>query len=322
MSLQRILPHSYAASLVDFGPILPRALLPRATGPGSLPPAPPPRLSAALDGGLLPCLEGVLRRAARNPEDNRAVSFVELVCNYSCSVHCEGHCFLPLLAYGDVEQSAGLLSALRSLMHLPGCGGGGGSGGTGGGSGGGSGGQQLRTTLEKVAVGVASRLLVAAAPSPNTGATLGLGNSSCSGGSPVPAAPSAPGLSPAQLPLPPPPGLPRLHHMLAHAVRLLLPLMSRSVCRHATAGASEEQSQSVLLWEQAGAGAAAVLRLVTLLSVLQMKRSGDNCYGSNGGTGGGGGGDSGSNAVARPETRSGASPLARFLFDEVGVVEL
>ncbi len=343
----RLLPLSLTADI-------PYCLMP--CEPGSLPPAPPPRLAAALDGGLLPCLEGVLRRAAINP-NNPTVSFVELLVKFSCSAHYRGHCFLPLLAYGEVEQSAGLLSALRCLMHLPGCvggsggdsGGGGSSGGSGGSGGGGSGGsssgstgQQFGAMMEQYAAGVASRLLVSAAPGPNTGATLGLGNSSSGGGSgcssggcdPVPAAPSTLGLSPAQSPLPPPTGLPRLHHMLAHAVQLLLPPLSRFLCRHATAGASEEQSQS--LPEMVGADAAAVLRLVTVLPVLQMKRSGDKGCGSsdsssNGsgsgdgsgaGSSNGGGGGSGSGSGGSAETQSDASPLARFLFDEVGLVEL
>ncbi len=345
---------SYAALVVGSGPLpAPYCLMP--FGPGSLPPAPPPRLAAALDGGLLPCLERLLRRAASNPEDSRTVSFVDYVFKYSGSVHCGGHCFLPLLAYGDVEQSRGLLSALRCLMHLPGCGGssgsssgggssgggrgdgggssgggGGGGGNAGGGSGGSSSGQQIGKMLEQCAAAFVSQLLVTPAPGPDTGPTPGLGNGGSCGCDPVPAAPSTSGLSPAQLPLPPPPGLPRLHYMYAHAVRLLLPPLSRFACRHATAGASEEQSKSVR--EMVGGNAAAVIRLVILLLALQIKRSGCTAGGSSGGNGNGGGsgdggGDDSSNGgggstVARLKTQSDASPLARFLFDEMGVVEL
>ncbi len=201
--------------------------------------------------------------------------------------------------------------------------------------------------MERCAATVASKLLLTAAPIPNMYAFLGLGNSSSSScNDPTPATPSASGPSPAALPPPPPPppGVPRLHYMLAHAARLLLPPLSRFACRHASgehpagraADASQGQSLAAQVQQQAAMCANSILRLVTVLLMLQLKRGrGKECGScgsgdSSGGSGSGGssssgdGGSSGGsgNTVVGRDTKSEALPLARFLIREVAVIEL
>ncbi len=322
-------------------------------GPGPLPPTPPPRLAAALDGGLLPCLEGILRRAAKDPEGScsRLVQEVLSSTDPADESDEDWHGLLLLFAYGEEVQSTRVLSALAALLPRP-CGGG--SGGSGGGDGtsrhkakGGPNGGEA-SDLTQCAMNVACALLdtgfgLWGDPDPPEG---GSDSGSGGGGSSSPQATrSTPGV--------PPPGRRRLLHMLAHATRLLLPLLSRLVGSHcggadhprpgrATAGTPSAHKRAAARARGfAGAALRPVLHWITGLSLMGQYGS---CAGGSGGGGssdGGGGGDGSSNGGgASRHTRAarqvdqqqqqgeGAlgsvhdAALRRFLFEEVQVVEV
>ncbi|KXZ44378.1 hypothetical protein GPECTOR_68g349 [Gonium pectorale] len=79
-----------------------------------LPPEPHPVLAAALDGGLLRCLELLLRRAGRAPQGPEAACVrhasgaEDSVFDYMCQ----------LLAYGEPRQAAALVATLHKLLRL------------------------------------------------------------------------------------------------------------------------------------------------------------------------------------------------------------
>ncbi len=78
---------------------------------GPLPPTPPPRVAAALKGGLLPCLETLLRRAATEPDGPHSRLIAEAFQGPQSVWPYLGW----LLSYGDVRQGASLVATLRKL---------------------------------------------------------------------------------------------------------------------------------------------------------------------------------------------------------------
>ncbi|KXZ48304.1 hypothetical protein GPECTOR_29g79 [Gonium pectorale] len=82
----------------------------------SLPAEPPPTLAAALDGGLLRCLERLMRRAGRYPQRPEATLLQRLVQRVRQSQSVWSY-LAPLLAYGEPRQAAALLATLRKLLR-------------------------------------------------------------------------------------------------------------------------------------------------------------------------------------------------------------
>ncbi len=78
---------------------------------GPLPPTPPPRVAAALKGGLLPCLETLLRRAATEPNGPHSRLIVEAFRGPKSAWPYLGW----LLSYGDARRGASLVATLRKL---------------------------------------------------------------------------------------------------------------------------------------------------------------------------------------------------------------
>ncbi|KXZ47162.1 hypothetical protein GPECTOR_37g168 [Gonium pectorale] len=84
-----------------------------AAGGGSLrlPPSPPRPVAAALSGGLLPCLEYLLRSAGRDPAGGwQALAVRELAALLGAQLP-------PLLAYGDEREAAALVATLGKLLR-------------------------------------------------------------------------------------------------------------------------------------------------------------------------------------------------------------
>ncbi|KXZ49633.1 hypothetical protein GPECTOR_20g490 [Gonium pectorale] len=75
----------------------------------SLPQSPPRLVAAALAGGLLPCLEYLLRSAGRDPGGWQAAAVGELACL--------GEHLAPLLAYGNAVEAAALVATLGKLLR-------------------------------------------------------------------------------------------------------------------------------------------------------------------------------------------------------------
>ncbi|KAG2485810.1 hypothetical protein HYH03_015520 [Edaphochlamys debaryana] len=93
------------------GLLLPQMPL-RPPPPARLPPAPSPALAAALAGGVLPCLERLIRRAASNPDSTAATA---LLCFMQRRP--SGWSWLAgLLAYGDVRQAAALVRSVAKAL--------------------------------------------------------------------------------------------------------------------------------------------------------------------------------------------------------------
>ncbi|KXZ41491.1 hypothetical protein GPECTOR_433g309 [Gonium pectorale] len=80
---------------------------------GRLPPEPPPVVAAALDGGLLRCLELLLRRAGRAPQGPEAAVMRKFIAKAAKFEY-----LWPLLAYGEPRQAAALVATLRKLLQL------------------------------------------------------------------------------------------------------------------------------------------------------------------------------------------------------------
>ncbi|PNH02468.1 hypothetical protein TSOC_011551 [Tetrabaena socialis] len=77
-----------------------------------LPPAPPPGLAAVLAGGLLPCLERLLRRAGEEP-DGPESAVVEALLRREHTWELWAH----LLEYGEPRQAAALVATLGKLLR-------------------------------------------------------------------------------------------------------------------------------------------------------------------------------------------------------------
>ncbi|KXZ49694.1 hypothetical protein GPECTOR_20g551 [Gonium pectorale] len=76
--------------------------------------APPPLVAAALDAGLLPCLERMLRRAALAPDGPEAALFCRVfgsMCRHNYAV------MALLLAHGEPQQAAALVATLAKLVR-------------------------------------------------------------------------------------------------------------------------------------------------------------------------------------------------------------
>ncbi|KXZ44607.1 hypothetical protein GPECTOR_64g101 [Gonium pectorale] len=82
-----------------------------------LPAEPPPTLSAALDGGLLRCLELLMRRAGREPQGPEAAVLQELL-GRDRRLQSVWSYLAPLLAYGEPRQAAALVATLRKLLRM------------------------------------------------------------------------------------------------------------------------------------------------------------------------------------------------------------
>ncbi|PNH11340.1 hypothetical protein TSOC_001743 [Tetrabaena socialis] len=83
---------------------------------GALPVAMPPILAGALAGGLLPCLEGALRRARHAPKDGADSALLALLVSYG-----QQGGLWPLvaraLAYGEPRQAAALVATLGKALR-------------------------------------------------------------------------------------------------------------------------------------------------------------------------------------------------------------
>ncbi|PNH10027.1 hypothetical protein TSOC_003274 [Tetrabaena socialis] len=77
-----------------------------------LPPVLPPMLAVVLAGGVLPCVERMLRRAGEAPLGPEA-SFAEGFLHQAIS----GPFLVALLAYGEPRQAAALVATLGKLLH-------------------------------------------------------------------------------------------------------------------------------------------------------------------------------------------------------------
>ncbi|KXZ47454.1 hypothetical protein GPECTOR_35g892 [Gonium pectorale] len=83
----------------------------------SLPPEPPPEVAAALGGGLLRCLERLMRRAGRDPQGPDATVLRTLRKRTGGTTTITFSYMFPLLAYGEPRQVAALLATLRKLLR-------------------------------------------------------------------------------------------------------------------------------------------------------------------------------------------------------------
>ncbi|KXZ48228.1 hypothetical protein GPECTOR_29g132 [Gonium pectorale] len=112
-----VLPYATAdAHLTALGGLLhlPQGRLLARRGVLSLPPKPPPEVAAALEGGLLRCLERLLRRAGRDPQ-GREVAMLRRLGRLG-----DGSLWpylAPLMAYGEPRQAAALVATLRKLLR-------------------------------------------------------------------------------------------------------------------------------------------------------------------------------------------------------------
>ncbi|KXZ48311.1 hypothetical protein GPECTOR_29g86 [Gonium pectorale] len=82
----------------------------------SLPAEPPPALAAALDGGLLRCLELLLRRAGRDPQGPESTLLQGLLDQVGDYLNFWSY-LAPLLAYGEPRQAAALLATMRKFLR-------------------------------------------------------------------------------------------------------------------------------------------------------------------------------------------------------------
>ncbi|KXZ45650.1 hypothetical protein GPECTOR_52g5 [Gonium pectorale] len=83
----------------------------------SLPAEPPPKVAAALEGGLLRCLERLMRRAGRDPQSLEAAMLRSLG---GLGDRSFWSYLMPLLAYGEPRQAAALVATLRKLLRTVG----------------------------------------------------------------------------------------------------------------------------------------------------------------------------------------------------------
>ncbi|PNH02489.1 hypothetical protein TSOC_011533 [Tetrabaena socialis] len=109
---QHILPLTNTAARRRLGARLLVAML-LLLSPGGLPPAmPPPGLVAVLAGGMLPCLERLLRRTGEAPEGPET----EVWTARSHAKH-DWHLWIPPAAHGESRQAVALVVVLGKLLH-------------------------------------------------------------------------------------------------------------------------------------------------------------------------------------------------------------
>ncbi|KXZ56585.1 hypothetical protein GPECTOR_1g526 [Gonium pectorale] len=119
-----VLPHAGpAAELAAFGDLLAVSVwdpeVDAAVPVLPLPPDAPPVLAAAVDGGLLCCLELLMRRAGRAPDGPEA-AVVRTLVSYRVGGSGFMNSFPKLLAYGKPRQAAALVATLRKLLRTAG----------------------------------------------------------------------------------------------------------------------------------------------------------------------------------------------------------
>ncbi|GFR49548.1 hypothetical protein Agub_g11593 [Astrephomene gubernaculifera] len=86
-------------------------------GVSLLSPAPPLEVSAALSGGLLPCLERLLRRAGNAPDGPQSKVLQGFLWKGNGKPSLLDSCFPGLLlSYGDVRQTAALVTSLKKVL--------------------------------------------------------------------------------------------------------------------------------------------------------------------------------------------------------------
>ncbi|KAG2481878.1 hypothetical protein HYH03_019163 [Edaphochlamys debaryana] len=131
--MTRLAPHLGTTLVMDlfpaqsFGDCL-RMHLPRMPGSAEpLPPIPPPALASALAGGVLPCLERLVRRAATaapgdtgtgqvTPELVMLMSFEEARRSLVDSTDVTWGWLPPMLAYGDPREAGALIASLGKAL--------------------------------------------------------------------------------------------------------------------------------------------------------------------------------------------------------------
>ncbi|KXZ47231.1 hypothetical protein GPECTOR_37g237 [Gonium pectorale] len=107
----------YRTDLVDLGEALAVGWgLLQNYGVLSLPAEPPPALVAALDGGLLRCLELLMRRAGQQPQGPE-VTLLRGLARRVANDQGFWSYLAPLLAYGEPRQAAALLATLCKLLR-------------------------------------------------------------------------------------------------------------------------------------------------------------------------------------------------------------
>ncbi|KXZ45628.1 hypothetical protein GPECTOR_52g3 [Gonium pectorale] len=113
------LPHAPDGQADMLGDLLdlPEGRLLVCRGALSLPPEPPPEVAAALEGGLLRCLERLMRRAGRDPQGPEAAVLRSLG---GLGDRSFWSYLMPLLAYGEPRQAAALVATLRKLLRTDG----------------------------------------------------------------------------------------------------------------------------------------------------------------------------------------------------------
>ncbi len=189
---------------------------------------------------------------------------------------------LWLLAYGESGQSMGFLSALTSLLPQPAWGGGGGGRSGGGGNmsrrGPKGGPKDGEVSYLSVRAMTASCAFIGSGFELRTQSDGGSEGSEGSGGN-TPRATCPPGV--------PPPGRWRLQHMLAHAARLLLPLLARFACcqsiYHGSVDKHSRAASSTLVRDLVAVTFDPLLRWIMGLSLVGLDGSG----GGNSSVGGG-----------------------------------
>ncbi len=277
----------------------------------------------------------MLRRAARDPAGTTGRFACEVLALANKSVR-QSAGFLWLLAFGEVDQGLAFLNALCRLLPMqPRCSSGGGCG------------DRWRPgpkeagmrLLPQAAVDTASMAVnrgmllwsrQADAPKVDSSGGDGGGASTSSGGN------GGGGSDGSRLAarqhVPPPPGLPRLQLLLLHAVRLLLPPLARLVQGHA--GDAEQQEQEpTRQWRLTAGVLAPVLTWLPALCLASMRGGrgegpGSGCGSGTGDRGGDGDGDGvgGSTHTSDQQQQGAPQPrdcaLRRFLFAELGAVEL
>ncbi len=296
---------------------------------GPLPASPPPVLAAALEAGLLSCLQHVVWWAERDLAGRSFLS--DIAARWARGRLLGGGGFWPL-AYGDVAQSLELLSALARVLP------------------------QGAAQPGAAEAGCDCTCVLLVTIKPLLDFSYGfLANSyprvwrSGSPSSSSPPAPPSGGSGPPLAAAPPPPGLPRLELVAAHAARLLLPRLSRLMCGlagTAQQGRGGTAASGRLIRHCEGVSGCVLVWVEALTTLCAPGGSTSSSGAGGGGTGGSGtgrctgrgvssssGSSMGGGMGASGSTGGGSTPhgsptqlqvtlLRRFLLEEVRVLEL